>query len=148
MQAGLHTAESPTQIFRCTVSSQNIRTCSPPFIPPNVPRLCPSVRTTGNFTGVPFACTFLYGTLISQVEATSTSLYAHRNIVHIIKMVILSQEINFLKSIHYCKMELADLMFYGALNMQEYPIYKRIRKEGAVLTKFKMSDKVLVIKTL
>lgn len=115
MQAGLHTAESPTQIFRCTVSSQNIRTCSPPFIPPNVPRLCPSVGPLGTSLGSHLLCTFLYR---HPYFPSWLGKHPHpsmlTNIIHIIKMTILSQ-INFLKSIHYCKMELADLMFLWCL---------------------------------
>lgn len=115
----MHTAESPTQIFRCTVSSQNTGTCSPPFIPPNIPRPCPSVGPLGTSLGSHLPCTFLY-----WHPYFPSWLWKHphpsmlTNIIHIIKMTTLSQ-INFLKTQYItnknCKMELADLMFLWCL---------------------------------
>ena len=60
MQAGLHTAEGPTHTFRCTVSSQNTQTYNLPFIPPNIPRPCPSVGPLGTSLSAHLPCTFLY----------------------------------------------------------------------------------------
>ena len=120
------TQQSPTQIFRCTVSSQNTQTCSPPFIPPNIQRSCPSVGLLGTSLGSYLLCTFLYW---HPYFPSWLGKHPHpsmlTNIIHMIKMTVLSQ-INFLKintlPIKTAKWNLQTCCSYGALNMQEYLI--------------------------